>query len=88
MLSLMQYTHLDTSLTRGEEPMRRKSWDEDDEENNNEGDTSTMSVLDVAIDDSALRNVIRDVGQRIGFVMTKMGTTLKNEDEGAAETKE
>ncbi|PIA99624.1 DNA repair and recombination protein RAD54B [Cercospora beticola] len=86
MLSLMQYTHLDTSLTRGEEPARRKGWDEDDEDTSNEGDTSTMSILDAAIDDAALRNVIRDVGQRIGYVMTKMGTS-RNEEGAAEETK-
>ncbi|KAF2213149.1 hypothetical protein CERZMDRAFT_39739 [Cercospora zeae-maydis SCOH1-5] len=87
MLSLMQYTHLDTSLTRGEGPMRRKAWDEEDEEDNDEGGTSTMSVLDAAIDDAALRNVIRDVGQRIGFVMTKMGTSRNEEEEAAEDTK-
>ncbi|KAI5367836.1 Putative helicase, P-loop containing nucleoside triphosphate hydrolase, SNF2-like domain superfamily [Septoria linicola] len=77
MLSLMQYTHFDTSLaTRESVPGQNKNeaGDDDDDE------VSDVSPVDTAIEDTALRNVIRDTGRRIGFVMTKMGTSRIDEE--------
>lgn len=86
MLSLMQYTHFDTSLANEMEPPHRKGWDDDESDGMTDGeaDVSAISVIDTAIEDVCLQKVIRDTAPRIGFVMTKMGTS-RSEDESKQE---
>lgn len=86
MLSLMQYTHFDTSLANEMEPPHRKGWDDDESDGitDGEADVSAISVIDTAIEDVCLQKVIRDTAPRIGFVMTKMGTS-RSEDESKQE---
>lgn len=66
-LSLMRYTHFDTSLVRGSE--RRPSLTLSEEQ----AELSELDPLDTAIEDEVLRTVLRKDGRRIGFVLTKMG---------------
>lgn len=86
MLSLMQYTHFDTSLANEMEPPHRKGWDDDESDGMTDGaaDVSAISVIDTAIEDVCLQKVIRDTAPRIGFVMTKMGTS-RSDDESKQE---
>lgn len=86
MLSLMQYTHFDTSLANEIEPPHRKGWDDDESDGMTDGeaDVSAISVIDTAIEDVCLQKVIRDTAPRIGFVMTKMGTS-RSDDESKQE---
>lgn len=86
MLSLMQYTHLDTTLANEMEPPHRKGWDDDESDGMTDGeaDVSAISVIDTAIEDVCLQKVIRDTAPRIGFVMTKMGTS-RSDDESKQE---
>lgn len=86
MLSLMQYTHFDTSLANEMEPPHRKGWDDDESDGMTDGeaDVSAISVIDTAIEDVCLQKVIRDTAPRIGFVMTKMSTS-RSEDESKQE---
>lgn len=86
MLSLMQYTHFDTTLANEMEPPHRKGWDDDESDGMTDGeaDVSAISVIDTAIEDVCLQKVIRDTAPRIGFVMTKMGTS-RSDDESKQE---
>lgn len=86
MLSLMQYTHFDTSLANEMEPPHRKGWDDDESDGMTDGeaDVSAISVIDTAIEDVCLQKVICDTAPRIGFVMTKMGTS-RSDDESKQE---
>ncbi|EGP90217.1 SNF2 family DNA-dependent ATPase domain-containing protein [Zymoseptoria tritici IPO323] len=63
MLSLMRYTHFDTALIGG-------GAGKVDEE---EGDISELDVVDVAIEDKALQEVLKKEGRRVGFVLVKRG---------------
>lgn len=86
MLSLMQYTHFDTTLANEMEPPHRKGWDDDESDGMTDGeaDVSAISVIDTAIEDVCLQKVVRDTAPRIGFVMTKMGTS-RSDDESKQE---
>lgn len=66
-LSLMRYTHFDTSKVSKSEGRLPSTIDEDS------NDLSELDTLDLAIEDKVLRSVIRKDGRRIGFVLTKMG---------------
>lgn len=66
-LSLMRYTHFDTSLVRKSEGGTAAVLDEDSI------DVPELDPLELAIEDEVLRQVIRKDGRRIGFVLTKMG---------------
>ncbi|KAK4545281.1 hypothetical protein LTR36_003461 [Oleoguttula mirabilis] len=74
MLSLMQYAHFDTSRINGKAKAEAASgevfWgDEEPPEDGLAADTT--DPLKAAIEDVALRTVLREDGARIGFVLTK-----------------
>jgi DNA repair and recombination protein RAD54B len=91
MMTLMQYTHFDTSRAKEKAEPLRKHWDDDDEDDQEDeddlvhaesgADSTSLYMIDAAIEDTALKNVIRDCGPRIGFVLTKIGTVKETEAE-------
>jgi DNA repair and recombination protein RAD54B len=67
MLSLMRYTHFDTSLVgQSTEDGEPSGVDED-------VGLSGLDAVDVAVEDEALRSVLRKEGRRVGFVLVKRG---------------
>lgn len=72
MLSLMQYAHFDTSLINATaNPDGRDKVSRSGEDDSEELEPDTTDPLEAAIEDDALRNVLREDGARIGFVLTK-----------------
>ncbi|KYG41192.1 hypothetical protein M433DRAFT_169712 [Acidomyces richmondensis BFW] len=71
MPSLMQYAHFDTAVIDSDKlEMTRESVDED--ETLSEFELSERyDTLKVAIEDGILRNVLLEIGRKIGFVFTK-----------------
>ncbi|KAK3117790.1 helicase [Teratosphaeriaceae sp. CCFEE 6253] len=72
MLSLMQYTHFDTALVKrpaaNTAPVNGRCDVDDDA---SDGETPEVDALESAIEDEALRAVIREDGCKIGFVFAK-----------------
>ncbi|KAK4505189.1 hypothetical protein PRZ48_003152 [Zasmidium cellare] len=64
MLSLMRYTHFDTSRVK-EKAVSSEEVDE-------ESEVSELNVVDTAIEDAALRKVVCEEGGRVGFVFAKL----------------
>lgn len=73
MLSLMQYAHFDTALIKLKILAERQEVLWGDEEPPEE-EPVDVDPLDIAIEDDALRTVLREDGQRVGFVFTKTST--------------
>ncbi|KAK5128835.1 hypothetical protein LTR85_000168 [Meristemomyces frigidus] len=79
MLSLMQYAHFDTALIKARAEQKPEGasgevfWG-DEEPPEPELAVETADPLEAAIEDDALRNVLREDGARIGFVLTKTST--------------
>lgn len=71
MLSLMQYKHFDTALVEQKSGVGPGLMGAGEEE---EGDVSTVSIAEVAVEDDALRKVICDGSRRVGFVFTKLSS--------------
>jgi len=73
MLSLMRYAHFDTSLAKAKAAGEATEviWDDDEPP---EDEPAAMDPLESAIDDDALRAVLREDGGRVGFVFTKTST--------------
>ncbi|KAK5130502.1 hypothetical protein LTR08_001982 [Meristemomyces frigidus] len=80
MLSLMQYSHFDTALINAkggrktEEAGVEVFWGDEEPPENEEDVVEDVDPLEAAIRDTALRNVLREDGNRIGFVFTKTST--------------
>ena len=72
MLSLMQYAHFDTSLVDANNSEDERLIQGDDSEI--EEDVPMPDPLEGAIEDAALRSVLREDGGRVGFVFSKMNT--------------
>nr|OQO07761.1 hypothetical protein B0A51_18269 [Rachicladosporium sp. CCFEE 5018] len=75
MLSLMQYTHFDTANisplpTREPTPATI----EVDDDGETAQDVSEFDPLEGVIEDAALRSVMREDGQRVGFVLAKVSS--------------
>ncbi|KAI7668299.1 hypothetical protein KC322_g16448, partial [Hortaea werneckii] len=70
MLSLMQYSHLDTSNAKAQTSKEATGTAEVDSEDDSEG----FDLLETAIEDDALRAVLREEGSRVGYVFTKTST--------------
>ncbi|KAI6899500.1 hypothetical protein KC355_g19829 [Hortaea werneckii] len=66
MLSLMQYAHLDTSIVKTQKKEATRNAEMDSEDDSEEAD-----LLEMAIEDDALRAVLREEGSRVGYVFTK-----------------
>ncbi|EMC92195.1 hypothetical protein BAUCODRAFT_569497 [Baudoinia panamericana UAMH 10762] len=73
MLSLMQYAHFDTanSAVPKLSDQTEMVWGDDEPWEN---EPQELNSLETAIEDDALRTVIREDGKRIGFVFTKTST--------------
>ncbi|RMY09968.1 hypothetical protein D0868_03952 [Hortaea werneckii] len=67
MLSLMQYSHLDTSIVKTQVKKEAMGTTEVDSED----DSEEADLLEMAIEDDALRAVLREEGSRVGYVFTK-----------------
>ncbi|RMY82936.1 hypothetical protein D0862_11858 [Hortaea werneckii] len=67
MLSLMQYSHLDTSIVKTQVKKEATGTAEVDSED----DSEDSDLLEMAIEDDALRAVLREEGSRVGYVFTK-----------------
>ena len=73
MLSLMQYAHFDTAhVNASREGGERKSFSANQE--SAEDEQSEADALETAIEDDALRSVLREEGSRVGYVFTKTNT--------------
>ncbi|KAI7282363.1 DNA repair protein [Hortaea werneckii] len=70
MLSLMQYSHLDTSNVKA--PTRKEATGA--AQVDSEDDSEDFDLLEAAIEDDALRAVLREEGSRVGYVFTKTST--------------
>ena len=71
MLSLMRYTHLDTSsIDSNHVKTNIFSRDEDDDDE----DTTPPDLLEGVVEDSILRSALREQDQRISFVFTKLSS--------------
>jgi DNA repair and recombination protein RAD54B len=71
MLSLMRYTHLDTSsVDRNHVDTHVISHGEE----NGEADVTRLDLLEGAVEDAILRSVLREQVQRISFVFTKLSS--------------
>nr|POE86529.1 dna repair and recombination protein rad54b [Quercus suber] len=62
MLSLMQYAHFDTALIRPEQVSMMTQ---------DPTDVADEGIVESAIEDDALRSVLYEEGQRVGYVFTK-----------------
>lgn len=73
MLSLMQYTHFDTSLVDsmsvGTGGVRSPAGEEEEV-----ADVPEMDPLEGVIEDAALRSVLREDGRRVSYVFSKVGS--------------
>ncbi|KAI7441484.1 hypothetical protein KC364_g13820 [Hortaea werneckii] len=67
MLNLMQYSHLDTSNVKAQIKKEATGTAEMDSED----DSEEADLLDMAIEDDALRAVLQEEGNRVGYVFTK-----------------
>ncbi|KAI7359059.1 DNA repair protein rhp54 [Hortaea werneckii] len=70
MLSLMQYSHLDTSNVKAQTKKEATGPAEVDSED----DSDEADLLEMAVEDDALRAVLREEGSRVGYVFTKTST--------------
>lgn len=72
MLSLMQYTHFDTANAKAEK------------DGNDNSEVSELDGISLAIEDEALRTVVREPGRRVGYVFAKLSSSDKAEKEASA----
>ncbi|TKA26632.1 hypothetical protein B0A50_04740 [Salinomyces thailandicus] len=73
MLSLMQYAHFDPSVAQAMTASETRMKSPDDEEPS-EDDAEEIDPLETAIEDDVLKAVLREEGNRVGFVFTKAST--------------